>query len=134
MGYFFVCFLLMPGREAFAQTQTTARLLFARLLIFRAVDLNQAPVLQAYGAQLAAPDAAGVQAEQGGSVQQAQRGPVAKDDGHVVAGPIRQFIPGEQARIRVGRAFVFEVHAAVRPAHAHARQAADDGAPPVFAA
>ncbi len=89
-----------------------------------------AAAVDARGAQAAAPDAAGVEREQVGAIDQAQRAPVAEGDRGAEGAPPGRLEPGQQAgRGGVGAFLDLEVERAVGGDEAHACERVDDEAP-----
>jgi hypothetical protein len=105
-----------------------------RLLVLRAVDLHDFPVIQAYRSQLAAPDAAGIERDEVGAHHQSQRRPVPGHDSHVGRASARYIEPGHEAGRRFpGAVLGMEIHGAVGAAEADAGQRIDDAAQAVGA-
>jgi hypothetical protein len=116
-----------------AGCDTGHALLLAPALVFRALDLQQAAVVQADSGQLAAPHAAAVQARSGSGAAPGPAptsGRTPRSPGRL---PARHLEPRHQADPMVAPcAFLFlEIHHAVGAAQAHARQGVDDAAQPV---
>ena len=117
-------------------SDATIRILGARLLRLLAAHLHHftPAAIHAHCGQRAAPDAAGVDGQQVGSVDQAERAPVA--EGHRLAGggAARDIEPGLEAGWGGFCAFLgLELQFAVVAAETDARQRVDHEAPAVGA-